>query len=70
MIELFTLASCPMCEVIKKKLQAKNIQYTERKDDFNYVLSNFKTDKFPILKVEENKIITSLTEIKEWVEAQ
>ncbi len=57
-----------MCEVIKKKLNNKGIKYIERKDEGEYVLSNFHTDHFPVLKV-GSEVFTSLTEIKNKVEA-
>lgn len=67
MIELFTLTSCPICEVIKKKMKAKNIDFVERKDEGTYVSLVFNTDRFPVLKTEE-RIFTSLSEIKKWLE--
>ena len=65
MIELFTLPTCPICEMVKKKLNNKNIPYTER--SFEELPEQIKTDRAPVLYTEAEYLFSPL-EIKKWIE--
>ena len=62
MIELFTLPTCPICDVVKKKLAAKNIKYTEH--PFEELELN--VERAPVIKVGMRYLITP-TDINEWI---
>ena len=66
MIELFTLPTCPICQVVKKKLEAKEIPYVER--SFEELPENLKTDRAPVL-YNEDVYLFSPKEISDWIEA-
>lgn len=65
MIKLYTI-HCPQCIVLKKKLDAKNIQY-ELVDNID-LLNNLGINKFPILEVDGKRM--ELGEANRWVNAQ
>ena len=64
MTELYTLPMCPICEMIKKKLAAKNIPYEEK--DFGLLTVRIGTDRAPVLYNGERWLM-SPTEINEWI---
>ncbi len=64
MIELFTLPTCPICDMVKKKLNAKNIPFVER--SFNELPESLSTDRAPVL-YNEDIYLLSPTEINEWI---
>ena len=70
MIELFTLPTCPICDMVKKKLNAKNIPFVERSfDELPESLELLESlDKFraPVL-YNEDIYLLSPTEINEWI---
>lgn len=66
MIELFTLPTCPICEMVKKKLIMREIPYAER--PFEELPSQLDTDRAPVLYTEE-KYLFSPKEIVDWIEA-
>ena len=61
MIYLYTLPTCPICEVIKKKLIAKQITFQERSFE-EYVGKLFNTEMAPVL-FNGNAYLTSPTAI-------
>ena len=72
MITLYTLPNCPICNMIKTKMQQKNIPYEEK--DFSIVAEKLNTDRAPVLDVENNPgehfYITSLPEMVALVNQQ
>lgn len=58
---------CPKCEVLKRKLRAKNISYTTS-PDFE-LLENLKIDTLPVLVVNSILYPTFEDAIK-WVDSQ
>ena len=64
MITLYTLPTCPICEMVKKKLEAKEIPYVER--PFEELPEQIKTDRAPALYNEDIFLLTP-TEINEWI---
>jgi glutaredoxin len=64
MIELFTLPTCPICDMVKKKLNAKNIPFVER--SFDELPESLSTDRAPVL-YNEDIYLLSPTEINEWI---
>lgn len=66
MIELYTLPTCPICEMVKKKLNAKGIPYAER--IFEDLPDFLDTDRAPVL-YNEDIYLLSPTEINNWIEA-
>ena len=65
MIELFTLPTCPICEMVKKKLNAKDIPYAER--PFEELPEQIKTDRAPVLFTEKQYLFSPM-EINKWIE--
>ncbi len=47
MVELYTLPTCPICEMIKKKMQDKGIEYKE----IPFEQGGFDTDRAPIMRI-------------------
>ena len=73
MTELYTLPTCPICEMIKKKLAEKEIPFVERPfEDLPEILN---TDRAPVLAVDDARYpgypiyLLSPTEINEWIKA-
>lgn len=67
MINLYTLPTCGICQLIKKKLIAKNIKYNEYSlEDYITILN---TDRAPVLQVGE-QLFTSPTDINNWINEQ
>ena len=64
MITLYTLPTCPICEMVKKKLNTKEIPYVER--PFEELPEQIKTDRAPVLYNEDIFLLTP-TEINEWI---
>ena len=72
---LYTLPSCGICKMIKTKLQAANIDYTE-KDLTNYA-EELRTDHAPVLETtQETEHGTEIirffqpTDMIEWINLQ
>lgn len=72
MTELYTLPTCPICEVVKKKLTAKAIPFVER--PFDELPKEIATDRAPVLAIDDAKFpglpifLLSPTEINKWIE--
>ena len=49
MIVLYTLPTCPICEMIKKKLKDKQIPYEE--EDFSKLPKYIDTDRAPVMAI-------------------
>ena len=73
MTEIYTLPTCPICEMVKKKLDLKEIPYVER--PFEELPDFLDVDRAPVLAVDDAMhtgypiYIMSPTEINEWIEA-
>lgn len=73
MTTIYTLPTCPICEMVKKKLTAKEIPFVER--SFNELPENIETDRAPVLAVDDAKhlnysiYLLSPMEINKWIEA-
>ena len=65
MIELFTLPTCPICEMVKKKLNTKDIPYVER--SFEELPEQINTDRAPVLYTEAAYLLSPM-EINKWIE--
>ncbi len=48
-IVLYTLSTCPICEMIKKKMKQKDIYYEEL--DFSLLPENLNTDRAPVMAI-------------------
>lgn len=62
MIYLYTLPTCPICEMVKKKLNAKNIIFEEKP----FEEGHFNIDRAPVLFNGEVYLM-SPTAINEWI---
>jgi glutaredoxin len=51
MTEIYTLPTCPICEMVKKKLAAKEIPYIER--SFEDLPKELETDRAPVLAIDD-----------------
>ena len=71
-VKLYTLPTCPICEMVKKKLQDKHIEYDEK--PFEEGLNNiFTVETAPVLVVQEEGqdiIFTSPIVINTWIKEQ
>ena len=80
MITLYTLPTCPICEMIKTKLTAKGISYTE--EDFSEVAEQLHTDRAPVMQITDEvdlctnplevnlKVLFSPKEMVDWINSQ
>lgn len=71
MIFLYTLPNCPICTMVKAKLQQKGLEYEER--DFAEVAGQGGIDYAPYMAVMEGlttRYFYSPTEIVEWINSQ
>lgn len=59
MVELYTLPTCPICEMIKKKLQDKKIEYKE----IPFEEGGFSTDRAPVMRIYDNTADVSRPDI-------
>lgn len=68
-ITLYSLPNCAICKMIKKKLEEKNIKYTEK--DFSEIANIIKSDHAPALEIydefNETTIMTSPTRMAQWI---
>ena len=73
MTEIYTLPTCPICEMIKQKLTLKQIPYVER--PFEELPDFLDTDRAPVLAVDDGAhpgypiYMLTPTEINEWIKA-
>ena len=66
-VKIYTLPTCGICQVMKKKMAGKNIKYTELNfEDYQNILN---TNRAPVLQIEDN-FLYSPTEINNWINAQ
>ena len=65
MIKLYTSTTCPVCKMIKTKLNMKNIQYQEI-NDIN-ILMEKGIMRLPVVELEDGTIFTSPTEMNNWI---
>lgn len=63
-IILYTLPNCPKCNVIKKKLHGKFIQFKEVSDEES--LSKLESDFFPQLQIDGGNVM-EFSEINDWI---
>lgn len=63
MIILYTLPSCPICNMVKTKLNQKNIQFVEK--DFDELPIEVNTDRAPVLF--NGEYLLSPTDINNWI---
>jgi hypothetical protein len=69
MIKFYSIPECGICKVMKKKLELKNISFEEIQDG-KLAAEKFNTDHFPIVELEDGKVLNSPLEIKKWIEEQ
>lgn len=73
MTEIYILPSCPICEMVKRKLAAKAIPFVERQ--FEELPKELDTDRAPVLAIDDAKhpgypiYLLSPMEINEWIQA-
>lgn len=65
MVYLYTLPTCPICEMIKKKLQDKQIIYEEKSFEEG-ANSVFISDRAPVLYTGEQYLMSPV-EINNWI---
>lgn len=64
MLVLYTLPHCPICHMIKQKLDNKKISYEEK--DLSVIADKLAIDRAPVLEV-EGIYLTSPTEMAHWI---
>ena len=69
MVELYTLPTCGICNMIKTKLKEKSIPFEEK--DFQIVADSMKLERAPVLHIvpneNEEEYIMSPTKIVAWI---
>ena len=71
MTTIYTLPTCPICEMVKKKLTAKAIPFVER--SFEDLPKELETDRAPVLAVDDGNhpdypiYLLSPIEINKWI---
>lgn len=71
MTELYTLPTCPICEMVKKKLEAKSIPFVER--SFEDLPKELDTDRAPVLAIDDDLhpgypiYLLTPTSINDWI---
>ena len=68
MINLYTLPSCTICEMVKTKLQQKNISFVEK--NFVDIAATINSDHAPALEINENgksTIYNNPSSIVRWI---
>ena len=66
-IKLYTLPTCGICKIIKKKFQNKNISYEELNlEQYSNILN---TDHAPVLQVDDKFYFTP-ARINDWINNQ
>lgn len=72
MVELYTLPTCGICEMIKTKMKEKGIQFEEK--DFQIVAESMGLDHAPVLHImpndNEEEYIMSPTKMVAWINKQ
>lgn len=72
MTEIYTLPTCPICEMVKKKLTAKEIPFVER--SFEELPKFLETDRAPVLAIDDARhlghpiYLLSPIDINKWIE--
>ena len=72
MTEIYTLPTCPICEMVKKKLNMKAVPYVER--PFSELPETLETDRAPVLAIDDAlhpgyaTYLLSPMEINKWIE--
>ena len=62
MVYVYTLPTCPICEMVKRKLKDKNIQYEEKP----FEEGNFNTDRAPVVFTGETYLMSPVA-INNWI---
>ena len=71
MICIYTLPTCPICEMVKKKLTAKDLTFEEK--PFEQLPEEIDTDRAPVLEIEDPKhpgyplYLLTPSRINEWI---
>lgn len=71
MTTLYTLPTCPICEMVKKKLSAKGIPFVEK--SFEELPTDINTDRAPVLAIDPVEVpfgtmyLLNPIEINNWI---
>ena len=71
LINLYTLPTCGICQMIKTKLNQKNIKFNEK--DFSDIANIINSDRAPALEIAdngENTIYNTPSAIVNWINKQ
>lgn len=68
MVYIYTLETCPVCNMVKTKLKAKNIQFEEK--DLSYISGLLNIERAPVLDIGNGHYLMSPTEIVAWINQQ
>ena len=71
MINLYTLPTCGICQMIKIKLHQKNIKFNEK--DFSDIANVINSDRAPALEIVDNgetTIYNTPSAIVSWINEQ
>ena len=72
MTEIYTLPTCPICEIMKKKMTVKEIPFVER--SFEDLPKEIETDRTPVLAIDDSMhpgypiFLLTPSEINKWIE--
>lgn len=65
MIKLYTSLTCPVCKMVKMKLNAKHIEFEEIHDI--QPLIDRGIQRLPVMELEDGTMYTSPTDMNEWI---
>lgn len=68
MIKLYSSPTCGVCKMIKMKLEKRNIAFEETHDIQPLIDKNI--ERLPVMELEDGTMITSPTEMNDWIKAQ
>lgn len=68
MITLYTSDTCGVCRMVKMKLEKKHIPYQNEKNIDDLIAMGIQ--RLPVLKLEDGTMMTAVTDINNWVNAQ
>lgn len=67
-VKIYTLPSCGICKMAKKKMTDKGILFEEYNlEDY---IEKLNTNSAPVLEIDENIYLTSPLEINNWINKQ
>ena len=68
MVKLYTSATCPVCKMIKMKMDKKHLAFEETHDIQPLIEKGIQ--RLPVMVLEDGTTYTSPTDMNNWIKAQ